>query len=189
GPSHIDMWDPKPDAPAEYRGEFGVRPSKVPGITLADLLPMSGQVMDKWSIVRSLYHTDPGHSTGDQICFTGYPTGPNPDENSMPSCGSIISKQLAHLTPHIPAYVMIPRLVPGTGSAHLGVTHKAFETGADPANAGPFRVPNFELPQGISVERIGERRTLLTGFDSLRRDVDNSRQMDAMHPLNQQAYE
>jgi hypothetical protein len=189
GPSHIDMWDPKPDAPAEYRGEFGVRPSKVPGITLSDLLPMSGQIMEKWSIVRSLYHNDPGHSTGDQLCFTGYPTGPNPDENHMPSCGSIVSKQLAHFTPHIPAYVMIPRLVPGTGSAYLGVTHKAFETGADPANAGPFRVPNFELPQGISVERIGERRTLLAGFDSLRRDVDNSGQMDAMDRFNHQAWE
>src|SRR5690349_14335510 len=55
GPSHIDMWDPKPDAPAEYRGEFGIQPSKVPGILLGDLLPMSGRIMDKWSIVRSLH--------------------------------------------------------------------------------------------------------------------------------------
>src|SRR5213083_3683424 len=52
GPSHIDMWDPKPDAPAEYRGEFGVRPTSVPGILLSDMLPMCGQIMDKWSIVR-----------------------------------------------------------------------------------------------------------------------------------------
>src|SRR5262245_34877089 len=58
GPSHIDMWDPKPNAPAEYRGEFGVQPSKVPGIILSDLLPMSGKIMDQWSIIRSLYHND-----------------------------------------------------------------------------------------------------------------------------------
>src|SRR5262249_1763550 len=93
GPSHIDMWDPKPDAPAEYRGEFGVIPSRVPGIMLSDMLPMSARVMDKWSIVRSLHHHDAGHSSGDQICFTGYSAGSNPDENTYPSCGSIVSRQ------------------------------------------------------------------------------------------------
>src|SRR5262249_3522393 len=71
GPSHIDMWDPKPDAPAEYRGEFGTLPTNVPGITLSDRLPQCARIMDKWSIVRSLHHHDAGHSSGDQICFTG----------------------------------------------------------------------------------------------------------------------
>src|SRR5205823_9046026 len=86
GPSHIDMWDPKPNAPVEFRGEFGVQPTKVPGITLSDMLPMCGRIMDKWSIVRSLYHNDAGHSTGDQLCFTGYPASPgSPDENVYPS--------------------------------------------------------------------------------------------------------
>src|SRR5881409_3363999 len=56
GPSHIDMWDPKPDAPAEYRGEFGVLTTNVSGILLSDMLPMCGRIMDKWSIVRSLHH-------------------------------------------------------------------------------------------------------------------------------------
>jgi hypothetical protein len=157
GPSHVDMWDPKPDAPAEYRGEVGVRPSAVPGILLSDMLPRSGKVMRKWSIVRSLHHHDAGHSSGNQICFTGYPTGPNPDENTHPSCGSIVSRQLGQRTPQVPAYVMIPREVPGTGPAYLGVAHKAFETLADPANPGPFRVPNFDLPQGITLERLSDR--------------------------------
>src|SRR5437660_14322 len=142
GPSHIDMWDPKPDTPAEYRGEFGVHTTNVPGIILSDMLPMCGKMMDKWSIVRSLYHGDAGHSTGDQICFTGYPSGPNPDENIHPSCGSIISKQLGRHSLHLPAYVMIPRMVPGTGPAYLGVAHKPFETLADPARPVPFVVPN-----------------------------------------------
>src|SRR5262245_41255569 len=51
GPSHIDMWDPKPDAPAEYRGEFGVLPTNVPGVLLCDLMPMCARIMDKWSII------------------------------------------------------------------------------------------------------------------------------------------
>ncbi|HQU42096.1 MAG TPA: DUF1501 domain-containing protein [Pirellulales bacterium] len=91
GPSHIDMWDPKPDAPLEYRGEFGTMSTRVPGITLSDMLPQCAEIMDKWSIVRSLTHLDAGHSTADQTCFTGYPSGPVPDENSMPSCGSIVA--------------------------------------------------------------------------------------------------
>jgi hypothetical protein len=189
GPSHIDMWDPKPDAAVEYRGEFGVIPTCVPGVQLGDLLPMSARIMNKWSIVRSLHHHDAGHSSGDQICFTGYATGPNPDENIMPSCGAIVSKQLGHLRPELPSYVMIPRLVPGTGSAYLGVAHKAFETGADPAQPGPFRLPNFTLPAGVSLERIGERRTLISEFDRLRREADHTGQAEAVDRFQQRAWE
>ena len=104
---------------------------------------MSAKTMHMLSIVRSLHHHDAGHSTGDQICFTGYDAGPMADENVHPSCGSIVSKQLGHTVPHLPAYVMIPRMDPGTGPAYLGVAHKPFETQADPANSGPFKVPNF----------------------------------------------
>src|SRR3954471_14436344 len=117
GPSQHETWDPKPDAPLEYRGEFGAMSTKVPGIQICDLLPMSARIMDKWSIVRSLHHEDAGHSSGDQICFTGYPSGPNPDENTHPSCGSVVSRQLGHASPQLPAYVMVPRLVPGAGPA------------------------------------------------------------------------
>ena len=189
GPSHIDMWDPKPDAPVEYRGEFGTMRTNVAGVHLTDMLPHCARIMNKWSIIRSLHHGDAGHSSGDQLCFTGYPSGPNPDENHMPSCGSIVSRQLGHLTPHLPAYVMVPRMVPGTGPAYLGVAHKPFETQADPANAGPFQVPNFVLPSGITVERVGDRRQLLRSFDSLRRDLDSSGQINALDRYNEQAWD
>jgi hypothetical protein len=188
GPSHIDMWDPKPNAPAEYRGEFGVMNTNVPGIILSDMLPMCAGIMDKWSIVRSLHHHDAGHSTGDQICFTGYNAGAFPDENIYPSCGSIVSRQLGHLNPQLPAYVMIPRMVPGTGSAYLGVAHKPFETQADPANPGPFQVPNFSLPAGVTMEQVGERRQLLSDFDTLQHELDSSGQMSALNSYQQQAW-
>ena len=123
GPSQHETWDPKPEAPIEYRGEFGAMPTRVPGIQICDLLPMSAGIMDKWSIIRSLHHTDAGHSSGDQICFTGHPAAPNvPPEgpgNSMPSCGSIVAKQFEQRNPKLPAYVVIPRMVPGTGAAWL----------------------------------------------------------------------
>src|SRR5262245_35713951 len=188
GPSHIDMWDPKPDAPLEYRGEFGVMPTNVPGIILSDMLPQCAAIMDKWSIIRSLNHHDAGHSTGDQICFTGYNSGPNPDENIHPSCGSIVAEQLGHLNRELPAFVMIPRIVPGANSAYLGVANKPFETLADPAANGPFKVPNFELTDGVNVNRLGDRRDLLSGFDRLRRDLDARGQIQASDRFQQQAW-
>ncbi len=189
GPSHIDMWDPKPDAPVEYRGEFGVSSTNVPGVLLSDMLPMCGRIQDKWSIIRSLHHTDAGHSSGDQICFTGYPSGPNPDENVYPSCGSIVARQLGHQSPHLPAYVMVPRLLPGAGAGYLGVAYKPFETQADPANPGPFRIPNFTLPTGVTVEQVGDRRNLLRSFDNIRREVDGSGQMNALDRYTAQAWD
>lgn len=189
GPSHIDMWDPKPDAPVEYRGEFGTMSTAVPGIQLTDMLPKSAAIMDKWSIIRSLNHHDAGHSTGDQICFTGYNTGPNPDENVHPSCGSIVAEQLGHLSPELPAYVMIPRMLPGAGSAYLGVAHKPFETIADPANlAQPFNVPNFSLADGLDVHRLGDRRDLLAGLDRVQEQIDRTGQMRAIDRFTQKAW-
>jgi hypothetical protein len=193
GPSQHETWDPKPEAPLEYRGEFRAISTKVPGIQICELLPLSARIMDKWSIVRSLHHTDAGHSTGDQICFTGYPPAPEvPPEgpgNIMPSCGSIVMKQLQRKNPRLPAYVMIPKMVPGTGAAYLGRGCDPFETVADPAREGVFKVPNFTLPQGISMQRFEHRRELLEGFDKLRREVDQSGQMEAMDQFNQRAWD
>ncbi len=188
GPAHQDMWDPKPNAPVEYRGEFGTMSTTVPGVQLSDMLPQCAAIQDKWSILRSLHHHDAGHSAADQICFTGYDRGQNPDQNIHPSCGSIVSKQLQHLTPELPAYVMIPRQVPGTDSAYLGVACRPFETINDPANEGPFSVPNFALADGISLDRFGGRRELLSGFDRLKRDVDQSGMMDGMDNFQQMAW-
>ncbi len=194
GPSHMDTWDPKPDAPDKFRGEFGVQRTSVPDIILSDMLPLSARIMNKWSIIRDLHHEHAGHSTADQICFTGYRhpsrNGNDHNDNAYPSCGSIVSRQLGHLSPHLPAYVMIPRMVPGTGPAYLGVAHKPFETmPADPANPGPFRLPNFALPQAVTLERLGERRQLLASFDQLRRDIDARGQMEAQDRYQHQAWD
>lgn len=187
GPSHIDLWDPKPHAPAEYRGEFGTMSTSVPGIQLTDMLPQCAAIMHKWSIIRSLYHADAGHSAADQICFTGYPTGPNPDQNVHPSCGSIVAEQLDRSSPELPAYVMIPRMVPGTDAAYLGPSYKPFETQADPAAQGPFKVPNFELTSGLTLNRIDSRQQLVAGFDRLGESIDQSGMMQAMDRFQQQA--
>jgi hypothetical protein len=190
GPSQHETWDPKPDAPEEYRGSFGAMSTSVPGIQICDLLPMSAKIQHKYSIIRSLHHTDAGHSAGDQICFTGYlPNAGQPDINVYPSCGSIVSKQLGHLNPKMPPYVIIPRDLPGSGAAYLGQKHAAFATQADPAKDGPFSVPNFELSDGLSFDRLTDRRSLIGGIDRIRREADVSGQMEALDSFQQQAWD
>ncbi len=186
GPSQHETWDPKPEAPVEYRGAFGATETNVPGIQICDLLPRCAQVMDKWSIVRSLYHDNAGHSAGDQILFTGHKPGTEPDKNIYPSCGSIVSEQLGHLTPELPPYVIIPRQLPGSDSAYLGPAHKPFETLIDPGNDGPFELRNFSLVEGLSNERFTDRKQLLAGFDRMRADFD--RQVESVGKFHQQAF-
>ncbi|GIT30925.1 MAG: hypothetical protein Ct9H300mP1_29710 [Planctomycetaceae bacterium] len=106
--------------------------------------------------LRSLHHTNAGHSAGDQFLFTGHPPGPDPTVNIHPSCGSIVSEQLGHLTPELPPYVMTPRQVPGTDSAYLGVAHKPFETLSDPGP--PTNLPTPEFLAGRGHQRPTLRR-------------------------------
>ena len=186
GPSQHETWDPKMDAPEEYRGAFGATRTNVPGIEIVDLLPKCAQIMDKWSIIRSLHHENAGHSAGDQILFTGHPPGADPNVNIYPSCGSIVAKQLGHLTPELPPYVVIPRQVPGTDSAYLGAAYRPFETVADPGDDGPFQLQNFSLVDGVSDRRFGDRKSLLSSLDRFRRGVDE--QMSGMTDFQQQAY-
>lgn len=190
GPSQHETWDPKPDAPQEYRGAFGAMSTKVPGIQICDLLPKCAKVMDKFSIIRSLHHTDAGHSAGDQIMFTGYPPNKaNPNENAYPSCGSIVAKQQGHLDPELPPYVMIPQRLPGVDPAYLGKKYAPFETRADPATEGPFVLPNFSLGDSLSLNRLGSRKDLLRSFDDVRREVDASGAMEAADGFTQQAFD
>ncbi|MGK0187349.1 MAG: hypothetical protein ACI9R3_003136 [Verrucomicrobiales bacterium] len=193
GPSQHETWDPKPEAPEEYRGAFGAMPTNVPGIEICDLLPKSAAIMDKWSIIRSLHHKDAGHSSGDQIMFTGYPAAPNPSPegpgNTMPCCGSVVAKMMESKGNELPPYVMIPKMVPGTGAGFLGHAFDPFETVADPAKSGTFQIPNLSPAAGISLQRIADRRSLVSTFDGMRRQVDASGTMDAMDSFTQAAWD
>ncbi len=190
GPAQHETWDPKPEAPADYRGEFGAISTKVPGIQINEFLPMSAAIMDKWSIIRSLHHEDPGHATADQMCFTGYPADPRtPDMNVFPSCGSIVARQLQQQDPSMPAYVLIPKAEPGTGSAYLGPRYSPFETIADPAADGPFSIPNLSLHAGLTLNRLDSRRALLGEIDDMRRNADESAQFHTVDRFRQQAFE
>jgi len=188
GPSQHETWDPKPEAPVEYRGAFGAMETAVAGIRICDMLPQSASVMDKWSIIRSLHHNQPGHSAGDQVVFTGYDPGPDPNINIHPSCGSVVSEQLGRDRPDLPTYVMVPRQVPGTDSAYLGPAHKPFETIVDPATRGTFTLKNFSRLEEVSEERFSRRRKLLGQVDRLEAEQVGSSELDALDDFQQQAY-
>lgn len=189
GPSQHETWDPKPEAPSEYRGAFGATRTSVPGVQICDLLPQCARVMHKFSVIRSISHGNSGHSAADQICFTGYPPGPSPDLNVHPSIGSVVAREFSDRDPEMPSYVMIPKMVPGAGPSYLGNTFTPFETKSDPANDGPFELPDLSMNQGVTIDRIVDRSDLLRSLDQIERSVDAGGQMASADRFQQKAFE
>jgi hypothetical protein len=171
GPSHIDMWDLKPEAPVEYRGEFKPIDTNVPGIRVAEHLPLSAKQMDKFSIVRSVTHPDAGHESASHWLLTGYkPTNDIPAQE-MPSYGSIVAKQRGPRQAGLPAYIAVPQPPRSADAAYLGVPYNPFAVGSDP-NDKNFTVKNLTLPNGINLNRLDKRKKLLESIDTARREAD-----------------
>ena len=188
GPSHIDTWDLKPEAPAEYRGEFKPIATNVPGIQISEHLPLSAKQMDKFSILRSVTHPDAGHESASHYLLTGYkPTNDIPS-NEVPSYGSMVAKERGPRRPGLPAYLAVPTPPRSTAAAYLGVAYNPFAVGSDP-NQANFSVRNLTLPNGISVERLESRRKLLQTVDKLKRDVDQTGLMEGFDAFTRKAFE
>jgi hypothetical protein len=188
GPSHLDTWDLKPDAPAEYRGDFRPIRTNVPGIDISEHLPRSARQMDKYSIVRSVTHPDAGHESASHYLLTGYkPTNDIPAQE-MPSYGSIVAKERGSRQPGIPAYITVPNAPRSSAAGYLGVSYNPFSVGDDP-NGANFSVRNLTLPNGISMNRLDSRRRLLQSIDTLRRDSDQTGLMDGFDAFTRQAFE
>jgi hypothetical protein len=191
GVSQQDTWDLKPQAPVEYRGMYGPIGTNVPGVVLGDRLPCQAQVMDRLSIVRSVHHENGIHAPSAHWMQTGY-FGPTLARNApqKPSLGSVISKSLGSRKPPMPAYVSMPKAEAFgyQGAVYLGKAFNPFEVGADP-NAADFKVPNLTLPDGLTDHGVDSRRKLLSAFDTLRRDVDDSGVMEGLDAFKGQALE
>jgi hypothetical protein len=195
GPTHMDTYDLKPDAPAEYRGPFMPIKTRVPGFDISPLMVNQAKVMDRLSVVRSLHHTTGDHFAGAHWMLTGY-HGSNAArlDPMYPSAGSITARVRGANQPGMPAYVAVPiaasvGLVPGYNSgAYLGTAYNPFQTGGNPA-ANNFSVRNLTLPGGMTLAQLEDRRKLLTSFDTLRRDVDNTGTLATMDRFQQEAYE
>ncbi|RMG41282.1 MAG: DUF1501 domain-containing protein [Planctomycetota bacterium] len=195
GPTHMETFDPKPQAPAEYRGPFGAIQTSVPGVYLSEVFPKTARLMHRISLVRSVYHNNGDHFAAGHWMWTGYHGSNAANRDPMyPSFGAIIAKHRGPNFPGMPAFVAVPYaavigLRPGYQSAaFLGVAYNPFDAGGDP-NSPNFKVPNLNLPSGVSSLRMEERRGLLRELDRVRREIDQRRLMEGMDEFNRRAFE
>jgi hypothetical protein len=193
-PSHIDLWDPKPDAPDTVRGIFNPIATNVSGIRISELLPRLAQRTDKLAIIRTLHHRHTSHNSGMYWSIVGRPyridnTLINPSRTDYPSVGTLIGwlARRDGYTGALPPYVITPAphcdstvyITPGQFGGCLGARYDPFVLNADP-NAPDFRVANIGLPADMSERRLAERRALL-GLDRrpmselVPRDFDDNR--------------
>src|SRR5262245_24824230 len=194
GPPQHETYDPKPNAPVEFRGPLKAMDTAVPGIQVSELLPYHARLMDKMSIIRSMSHNNGDHFAAAHWMLTGF-LGSNASDLApqYPSMASIIAKMKGAKRSGMPAYVGLPNthsvgLVPGYhGAAYLGVAHNPFNADGDPNSEG-YQVPNLALPSGVDVARFDSRRSLLNSFDLVRRDIDTSGLLDGLDRFGQEAY-
>jgi hypothetical protein len=172
GPSHLDTWDMKPNAPKEVRGEFNSIATKVPGIRVCEHLPRSARVTDKLAIVRSVHHPMRNHNSAAVEALCGRtPLGGdlellNDDANSFPCYGAALNYVRPGRTA-VPTHVALPHVMynvvklPGQTAGFLGATHNPFQVSCDPTRRD-FRVDELSLPGDVTSARLSDRRALLS---------------------------
>jgi uncharacterized protein (DUF1501 family) len=185
GPSHLETYDPKPGAPAEYRGPFGAIATNVAGIRLSATLPRHARIADKFAIVRSCCHETPAHEGGKKRVLTGHLTRPGDEETVMelPPISAVVARERGANRPGMPASVACPPGVYYAKGAYLGRGYDAFEFYA---GNGPR---DLNGSREMTPKRLESRRELLAGLDGLRRDIDSSHAMDGMDACQARAFE
>src|SRR5579859_3498834 len=175
GLSTIDTLDMKPDAPAEFRGEFKPIATNVSGVQIGEHLPKLARHMDKLALIRSFRHHNSDHGPADHYMLTGYfpQAGFNPGlspNNKKPAHGSIIARKLGPRG-SVPPYVCLPKLHPSCGSAYLGASAAPFVIDADP-NAPDFAVPDVVPLPSLPASRLENRKRILAEVDRFHRSVE-----------------
>jgi hypothetical protein len=199
GPSHLDTFDPKPDAAPEIRGEFQTIPTTVSGLRLSEHLPSLAARMHRLAVMRSMTHRNPNHLMATHHVITGQ-TVPNKaedfpgDKSAAREDWPCFASVLDYLRPRsdgIPTGVMLPyHLVegpltwPGQNAGFLGPKHDPWQVHKDP-NAADFRIDSLQMPAGFEVTRLSERRTLL---DRVNRQLDGLSAAGAFGDQQRQAF-
>ncbi len=176
GPSHLDTFDMKPDAPDGIRSDFRPIASSAPGLYISEHLPRFAGVLGKFAQVRSIHHRMGNHNSAGYYSLTGH--APPIDDQRLrdtlelyPSYGSVVSKFRPVDDPSLPTYVSFPHVIrdgsvtPGQGASFLGKAHAPFFVGRDPA-AEDFRLPELSLPASLPLDRLDDRRGLLARIDA-----------------------
>jgi hypothetical protein len=182
GPPHQDMFDLKPDAPVEIRGEFSPIHTSVPGIEVCELLPRIAATMDRYAVIRSVVGSEGRHAAFQ--CMTGRPVSNQP-QGGWPSLGSAVSKLQGPTDGVTPPFVgLSPRMITSTWAdagqpGFLGVAHSPFKPSAEGAAD--------MTPNAGNIGRLDDRRDLLAGFDRFRRQADSGGLLHGHDVFNQQA--
>jgi len=196
-PSHQDMWDLKPEAPAAIRGEFQPIDTNVPGVQISEHLPKLSQLADKYAIIRSMTHSLPSHEHGTHRMLTGInkePVGSThmASRRDFPCYASGL--QYLHPRPDgLPTGVMLPTYLNngygfcGQNAGFLGGDYDPWHVTKDP-NAKDFRIEELQLSQGVTVERLGNRQELLQNIDAQRRTLDKATSVRDMSQRMKQAH-
>ncbi len=184
GSPHQETWDPKPEAPVEYRGPLGVVKTKVAGSLFSEYLAKTAQVADKMTIIRSIAGRIPDHAQAAYHMMTGYLPTP---AIQHPSMGAVIAQQFGPKN-NLPPYVGVPNVQPAGGTGYLSSKFGAFEIGTDPGQAG-FKVRDVTLPKGIEIEQFNRRKSARDAVESHFKSMETDpRALDAMDSFYQRAY-
>jgi hypothetical protein len=183
GPSHVDMFDMKPNAPEQIRGPHKPIASSADGIEVSERLPRTARVMDKVTLVRSVHHTMKNHNSAGYYALTGH-APPSDDQrlrdslSLFPGYGSVVDR-LAPGSEALPTYVAYPHVIadgsitPGQHASFLGKAHDPLFIPHDP-NSASFALPELSLPAGLSHARVSQRRELQKLIDAQSRLIDHS---------------
>ena len=191
GMPHQDMWDLKPDAPAEVRGDFHPIHTVVPGIQVSDVLPGISRVTDKLAILRSMTHGDADHGRGFHIMMTGKKAGlgdfnGNQNNNQHPCLGSMVSR--VGQPGALPPYISVPNFLNSGGPSFLGPAHGPFTIEADPASPD-FSVRDIALPTSVATDRGLLRRLALQEVNRFKQDIERvGKQVRSLDTFYQKAY-
>ena len=187
GPTQHETYDPKPEAPIEYRGPLGAIPTKLDGVRICEVLPRHAKILDKAVLLRSVFHNSADHDTGMFICTTGKAA------KKQPSTGSYVARVRGGGRPGLPPYVHLgfPQtdnlvFLPNFKASHLGSALDPFYVFDDPS-VGTFQVPNLGLADGMTVDRLQQRRAVLDGIDQTRRVLDQRGVAEAMDGFSRTA--
>ncbi|MFO0870769.1 MAG: DUF1501 domain-containing protein [Pirellulales bacterium] len=185
GPSHIDMWDPKPDAPQEIRGPYGVIPTRIPGVQFCEHLPLQASIADKLTVIRSVdcrasNHTPITMQAGNPLARR---TDDGRDGGGYPSMGSVVARYHGPNHPSLPPFV-------GLADSWVSDVWEAGDMGSQYAPVkGSELAGKFGLPGGIALPQLQDRAQLRQSLDRWGRQIDNDRQLERLDRYTRQAYE
>jgi hypothetical protein len=183
GPTHMDTFDLKPDAPSEYRGEFNPIETNVSGIQISEHLPKVAQQADKYTILRGVSHTLAAHNLGTKYMNTGNRPLPSLE---FPGYGAVVSKELP-CSPELPPFVAIPNTPQQAG--YLGVRYAPLQTNSSPRMGAPFSVRGVSLGGGLTLTQVERRQKLLKDLDATFKGVEaTSDLVDGLDQFAEQAY-